>query len=102
MKYKLVSEVLWDTYKYQLREAKYLSEVQDIWDSIIAPCPWIKVSDRLPEEGEQVYIWFDYDKHPSSANAAIHLGDGEFIFDQAPTIKAKHWLPLNTIPGPEE
>jgi len=58
---------------------------------------WIKVSERLPKEGQQVFTYFG----ESMAFAIFYNGkffEGELFTDNEFTVNVTHWMPLPEKP----
>ena len=78
-----------------------LQHVQDAWQAWAAAkqdssqAAWIKVSDRLPEDGTSV---ISYDGHRVIKTAFIQVGDDYCFLDVSNNCKVTHWQPFPEPP----
>jgi hypothetical protein len=67
---------------------------------------WISVKDRLPETGEEVWVWVKYlrmkGRRASSTGTEswIDRQDGTWAMGSAKNFKVTHWQPLPDAPAP--
>ena len=67
------------------------------------PSPWIPVSERLPEEGEQVIVWMpDCPHHPCGMDMGSCMTDSwgvSWMVSGGRSAFPTHWMPLPEPPA---